>query len=806
MLPKSLTSILASFLMIAVLFTGCIEDLDPADADNETTINSNCDFIASGTYESTENEAFSDMVIYTFQTPRYDEELDKCYVRYTVAQHVDPIEVFGSSEGLPEGVSNESGFYTHHDVVTDELFIYEEQVSGSFSEFEARWCLYCEGEMGVLVDNITTWKILESGNIEVTYDNGKILKLSECNDCQIDFGKKYYSGFGECKDEHYYSDCSNLEVVNEEPDSSSSSYNVTVDSLEAVFNSMNDDGEYYYDREQWVIHDISEIVEIDGMLMFGVTGKAQEDGYNCGLETWYIFPGESEFTPGQCLLSDKPAWHSEYVPSNDGALWAPNFHGIRTMYYTLPTSEIDGEEDTQSCIGMVTATGSAPDLVWTDYGKPILCQIEGEENNEDPEPPALDPAIFIDDDGKMYMVYGGAHIWITELNPDTGEHISGDPFSWDNGDNGDYVHVANGAEDDPLYTEDDQDSWVEAPYLHKEGDYYYLFVNWYSCCMGPDSTYEIVVGRSDSVTGPYLDEAGEDMKDFGGTLVIAHESHGIIGPGHAGIFEYGTGDNKTQVFTHHYYPDDETPWAYAHARTLTWEDGWPVVSQGEWDPMHYWGITDDSDDETDDSDDETEENSGSCMADSECGEDQVCQQGLCVDVEPETISAEEFYASIIGTFLDGDEDTFYSFFEGDNITLWGGGSLAKSEIRSLDNNLCDDSSDEYCFPLGENYTEYTMDDFNQDYNILTSNFSQISDGYCAYVDPELTDEENKEECLEFSESMNWTSTFGEDDYMANIQWKHEDDGSSSKWIWDDITFMVISEVEGNWQISWWLLG
>jgi len=322
--------------------------------------------------------------------------------------------------------------------------------------------------------------------------------------------------------------------------------------------------------------------------MFGVTGKAQEDGYNCGLETWYIFPNESEFTPGQCLLPDKPEWHEEYVPSNDGALWAPNFHGSRTMYYTLPTSEIDGEEDTQSCIGMITATGNVPDLVWTDYGKPIICQIEGEENNEDPEPPALDPAIFVDDDGKMYMVYGGAHIWITELNSETGEHISGDPFSWDNGDNGDYVHVANGAEDDPLYTEDEQDPWAEAPYLHKEGDYYYLFVNWYSCCMGADSTYEIVVGRSESVTGPFLDEEGEDMKDFGGTLVIAHESHDVIGPGHAGIFEYGTDENKIQVFTHHYYPDDETPWAYAHARILTWEDGWPVVSQEVWDPSDYW--------------------------------------------------------------------------------------------------------------------------------------------------------------------------------------------------------------------------
>ena len=361
-------------------------------------------------------------------------------------------------------------------------------------------------------------------------------------------------------------------------------YNVTIDSLEDVFNSMNYDGAYYYTKEEWVIHDISEIVEIDGMLMFGVTGKAQEDGYNCGLETWYIFPGESNFTPGQCLLKDKPAWHSEHVPSNDGALWAPNFHGSRTMYYTVPTSEIDGQEDTKSCIGMVNATGTAPNLVWTDHGEPIICQLEGEENDEDPEPPALDPAIFIDDGGRMYMVYGGAHIWITELDSETGEHISGDPLSWDNGDNGDYVHLANGPSD----AENDGDPWIEAPYIHKEGDWYYLFVNWYDCCQGVDSTYEIFVGRSESVTGPYLDETGTDMLEDGGTLVIAHESHDVIGPGHAGIFEYGTGEDKVQVFTHHYYPDDETPWAYAHARVLTWENGWPVVSQDLWNPMDYW--------------------------------------------------------------------------------------------------------------------------------------------------------------------------------------------------------------------------
>jgi len=387
-------------------------------------------------------------------------------------------------------------------------------------------------------------------------------------------------------------------------DEAAVSHNISVNSLEDVFNNMNEDGEYYYTKEEWVIHDISEIVEIDGMLMFGVTGKAQEDGYNCGLETWYIFPSESTFTPGQCLLSEKPSWHAEYVPSNDGALWAPNFLGNRTMYYTVPMSNEDSHEDTQSCIGMITATGTAPDLVWTDHDEPILCQIEGEENNDDPEPPALDPAIFIDDDGKMYMVYGGAHIWITELDPATGEHISGDPLSWDNGDSGEYIHVANG----PSNAENDGDPWIEAPYIHKEEDWYYLFVNWYDCCQGVDSTYEIVVGRSESVTGPYLDETGTNMLEDGGTLVIAHESHDIIGPGHAGIFEYGTGDNKVQVFTHHYYPDDGTPWAYAQARTLTWDsDGWPVISQEQWDPMDYWGSTDDEDIE-EENEEETEQN------------------------------------------------------------------------------------------------------------------------------------------------------------------------------------------------------
>ena len=362
---------------------------------------------------------------------------------------------------------------------------------------------------------------------------------------------------------------------------------VTLDPLETVFNGMNYDGNYYYAEAEWVVHDPSEIVEIDGMLMIANTGKGQEDGYNCGLETWYIFPNETSFSPGQCLLSEKPAWVSQSVSSNKGAYYAPGFLDARTMYYTVPAGNAMGNPDsTESCIGMIKATGTAPNLVWTDHGSPILCQPLGEDNTDQPEPPALDPATITDDDGRTYLIYGGAHIWMTEVNSTTGEHLTGE--DWDNGASGTFVHLANG----PLDPEAEGDPWTEAAYIHKQGDFYYLFVNWFRCCGGPESTYEIYVGRSTTIDGPYVDANGVSMLEGGGTLVMDRTS-GYIGPGHPSIFIHG----DTQVFTHHFYPDggdEEEPWtdgiawAFIQANTLTWsEEGWPVVGE-TWDPMSYW--------------------------------------------------------------------------------------------------------------------------------------------------------------------------------------------------------------------------
>ena len=49
---------------------------------------------------------------------------------------------------------------------------------------------------------------------------------------------------------------------------------------------------------------------------------------------------------------------------------------------------------------------------------------------------------------------------------------------------------------------------IEAPYLVRRDGWYYLFVSRDSCCQGTDSTYNIAVGRSREVTGPYVDRDG----------------------------------------------------------------------------------------------------------------------------------------------------------------------------------------------------------------------------------------------------------------------------------------------------------
>ena len=329
-------------------------------------------------------------------------------------------------------------------------------------------------------------------------------------------------------------------------------------------------------EDQWHIHDPSKIVEIDGYLMIACTGKAQEDGYNCGLETWYRTPEDENWKPGQCLLQSKPSWVSVEVPQQDGAYWAPALLDSKTMYYSMSNDNADCDDCKATCIGRLTATGKAPNLKWTDMGQPISCTFEPEENGY---PSSIDPATFIDDkNGKNYLIFGGGSIWITELDPNTGHQIDDD--WWEPGAPN-YFSLANGP--GPA----DDRGWIEASYLHKHRDDYYLFVNWYDCCMGVDSTYEIHIGRSTSgPTGPFYDKLDRLMLDGKGSLLLGSEGR-YIGPGHASIFR----SDGRDWFSYHYYDGEEDGIPWIETRELVWEQHlsgiWPRVTDNKFDPNDF---------------------------------------------------------------------------------------------------------------------------------------------------------------------------------------------------------------------------
>lgn len=49
-----------------------------------------------------------------------------------------------------------------------------------------------------------------------------------------------------------------------------------------------------------------------------------------------------------------------------------------------------------------------------------------------------------------------------------------------------------------------QDGAIEAPFIFKKFDYFYLFASYDYYCRGAKSTYKMRVGRSKALTGPYI--------------------------------------------------------------------------------------------------------------------------------------------------------------------------------------------------------------------------------------------------------------------------------------------------------------
>jgi arabinan endo-1,5-alpha-L-arabinosidase len=164
---------------------------------------------------------------------------------------------------------------------------------------------------------------------------------------------------------------------------------------------------------------------------------------------------------------------------------------------------------------------------------------------------AIDPAFLLDPtDGRLWLSYGTyfGYIQIVELDPKTGKRVEGN----------EPVNIAIDCEATDL--------------LYRDG-WYYLLGTHGTCCDGDNSTYNIRVGRSRKVSGPYVDNMGQDMLKGGGKLVVAASGRNV-GPGHFGLLDLGDG---VQKFSCHYEADlDRSGRSVLDIRPLLWKNGWPV--------------------------------------------------------------------------------------------------------------------------------------------------------------------------------------------------------------------------------------
>ena len=178
-----------------------------------------------------------------------------------------------------------------------------------------------------------------------------------------------------------------------------------------------------------------------------------------------------------------------------------------------------------------------------------VCSSDGLEDQD-----AIDPGLLLDPTtGRLWVCYGTyfGSIRLIELDPATGHRVPGN-------------------------VEKDIAIDCEATDLIYRDGWYYLLGTHGTCCDGVNSTYNIVVGRSHSVEGPYVDNVGREMLRGGGRMVIAAGDR-VCGPGHFGRTIL---DEGVEVMSCHFEADfDRSGRSVLGIRPLLWKNGWPVAGE-----------------------------------------------------------------------------------------------------------------------------------------------------------------------------------------------------------------------------------
>ncbi|KAL1652061.1 hypothetical protein SLS58_000185 [Diplodia intermedia] len=233
-------------------------------------------------------------------------------------------------------------------------------------------------------------------------------------------------------------------------------------------------------------------------------------------------------------------------------LWAPSVHLVGSLYYLYYSVSTFGSQS--SAIGL--ARSSTMDVgSWTDVGSTGIKSDSTKPYN------AIDPAL-IEADGSYLLTFGSFWKDLYQVP------MKGTPTA------------ASGSAYQVAY--DASNTAIEGAFIFKYGSYYYLFYSKGTCC-GYDTSrpatgdeYKILVCRSSSATGGFVDASGTSCTSGGGTMVL--ESHGTVyGPGGQGVYDDPT---YGPILYYHYvdttigYSDGQKQFGW---NTIDFSSGWPVV-------------------------------------------------------------------------------------------------------------------------------------------------------------------------------------------------------------------------------------
>ncbi|MCH1931185.1 family 43 glycosylhydrolase [Shewanella sp. A25] len=352
-----------------------------------------------------------------------------------------------------------------------------------------------------------------------------------------------------------------------------------------------------------VVHDPSIVKDADGT--YYVFGSHLAVAKSTDLMNWVQVENDgvassSLFDTYETEIAEGTAWTGGFLGS-----WAPDVKKLADgkfhFYYDFCAGPDVDACVSRSYLGMATS-----DSILGPYVNQGLILKSGQVGAENPgvngqnyngftDPNAIDPAVFNDKDGGLWMTYGSysGGIWVMQLDPTTGLPLEGQGYG---------TKIMGG-----------NYSAIEGSYViySPESEYYYMFTSFGG--FAQNDGYNIRISRSKAPNGPYVDASGTSMigadaagniadygvKLMGGFQFVTHpgdtgSEHGYLSPGHNSAY-YDAEAGKYFLVFHTRFPNTGEGHSVRVHELFLNSDGWLVASPQRYAKIDGANIVDEID-------------------------------------------------------------------------------------------------------------------------------------------------------------------------------------------------------------------